>query len=84
MLNRPTNPRTLSSPTTCAKANKVPAVVKPGSLDPSGNPDVFKVVSLVLGSPEFQRQKLDEEKEPAGSPLFNKRLLAGFGLSQTT
>lgn len=25
-------------------------------LDPSGDPDVFKVVSLVLGSPEFQRQ----------------------------
>ena len=25
-------------------------------LDPSGNPEVFKVVSLVLGSPEFQRQ----------------------------
>ena len=25
-------------------------------LDPSGNPDVFKAVSLVLGSPEFQRQ----------------------------
>lgn len=25
-------------------------------LDPSGNPDVFKVVSLVLGTPEFQRQ----------------------------
>jgi uncharacterized protein (DUF1800 family) len=25
-------------------------------LPPSGNPDVFKVVSLVLGSPEFQRQ----------------------------
>ncbi len=23
---------------------------------PSGNPDVFKIVSLVLGSPEFQRQ----------------------------
>ena len=23
---------------------------------PSGNPDVFKVVSLVLGTPEFQRQ----------------------------
>ncbi len=25
-------------------------------LRPSGNPDVFKVVSLVLGTPEFQRQ----------------------------
>ncbi len=25
-------------------------------LDPSGNPEVFKVVSLVLGTPEFQRQ----------------------------
>ena len=25
-------------------------------LNPSGNPDVFKAVSLVLGSPEFQRQ----------------------------
>jgi len=25
-------------------------------LPPSGNPDVFKVVSLVLGAPEFQRQ----------------------------
>jgi len=25
-------------------------------LDPSGNPDVFKVISLVLGTPEFQRQ----------------------------
>jgi uncharacterized protein (DUF1800 family) len=25
-------------------------------LDPSGNPEVFKVISLVLGSPEFQRQ----------------------------
>ncbi len=25
-------------------------------LDPTGNPDVFKAVSLVLGSPEFQRQ----------------------------
>ena len=25
-------------------------------LPPSGNPEVFKVVSLVLGSPEFQRQ----------------------------
>ena len=25
-------------------------------LNPSGNPDVFKVVSLVLGTPEFQRQ----------------------------
>ncbi len=25
-------------------------------LDPSGDPNVFKVVSLVLGSPEFQRQ----------------------------
>lgn len=25
-------------------------------LDPSGNPDVFKIVSLVLGTPEFQRQ----------------------------
>ena len=25
-------------------------------LPPSGNPDVFKVVSLVLGSPDFQRQ----------------------------
>jgi len=25
-------------------------------LEPSGNPDVFKAVSLVLGSPEFQRQ----------------------------
>ncbi|MEO6655111.1 MAG: DUF1800 domain-containing protein [Pyrinomonadaceae bacterium] len=25
-------------------------------LNPSGNPEVFKVVSLVLGSPEFQRQ----------------------------
>lgn len=25
-------------------------------LKPSGNPDVFKVVSLVLGTPEFQRQ----------------------------
>ncbi|MDI1241153.1 MAG: hypothetical protein PSX80_04450, partial [bacterium] len=25
-------------------------------LDPSGNPDVFKAVSLVLGTPEFQRQ----------------------------
>ncbi|MBV9216734.1 MAG: DUF1800 domain-containing protein [Acidobacteria bacterium] len=25
-------------------------------LEPSGNPDVFKVVSLVLGTPEFQRQ----------------------------
>jgi len=25
-------------------------------LPPTGNPDVFKVVSLVLGSPEFQRQ----------------------------
>jgi len=25
-------------------------------LSPSGNPDIFKVVSLVLGTPEFQRQ----------------------------
>lgn len=25
-------------------------------LDPSGNPEVFKIVSLVLGTPEFQRQ----------------------------
>ena len=25
-------------------------------LAPSGNPDIFKVVSLVLGTPEFQRQ----------------------------
>ena len=25
-------------------------------LQPSGNPEVFKVVSLVLGTPEFQRQ----------------------------
>lgn len=25
-------------------------------LPPSGNPDVFKIVSLVLGAPEFQRQ----------------------------
>ncbi|MEJ7624049.1 MAG: DUF1800 domain-containing protein [Pyrinomonadaceae bacterium] len=25
-------------------------------LNPSGNPDVFKVISLVLGTPEFQRQ----------------------------
>ncbi|MEO6051780.1 MAG: DUF1800 domain-containing protein [Pyrinomonadaceae bacterium] len=25
-------------------------------LNPSGNPEVFKIVSLVLGSPEFQRQ----------------------------
>jgi hypothetical protein len=25
-------------------------------LNPSGNPEVFKVVSLVLGTPEFQRQ----------------------------
>ena len=25
-------------------------------LDPTGNPEVFKVVSLVLGTPEFQRQ----------------------------
>lgn len=25
-------------------------------LEPSGNPDVFKAVSLVLGTPEFQRQ----------------------------
>jgi hypothetical protein len=25
-------------------------------LPPTGNPDVFKVVSLVLGSPDFQRQ----------------------------
>ena len=25
-------------------------------LDPSGNPEVFKAVSLVLGTPEFQRQ----------------------------
>ena len=25
-------------------------------LEPSGNPEVFKIVSLVLGSPEFQRQ----------------------------
>jgi hypothetical protein len=25
-------------------------------LNPTGNPDVFKAVSLVLGSPEFQRQ----------------------------
>ncbi len=25
-------------------------------LEPSGNPDVFKIVSLVLGTPEFQRQ----------------------------
>jgi hypothetical protein len=25
-------------------------------LPPKGDPDVFKVVSLVLGSPEFQRQ----------------------------
>ena len=25
-------------------------------LTPSGNPEVFKVVSLVLGTPEFQRQ----------------------------
>jgi uncharacterized protein (DUF1800 family) len=25
-------------------------------LQPSGNPDVFKIVSLVLGTPEFQRQ----------------------------
>jgi len=25
-------------------------------LDPSGDPEVFKVISLVLGTPEFQRQ----------------------------
>jgi hypothetical protein len=25
-------------------------------LDPRGNPEVFKVVGLILGSPEFQRQ----------------------------
>jgi len=25
-------------------------------LAPTGDPDVFKVVSLVLGTPEFQRQ----------------------------
>jgi hypothetical protein len=25
-------------------------------LNPTGNPDVFKVISLVLGTPEFQRQ----------------------------
>ena len=25
-------------------------------LNPSGDPEVFKVVSLVLGTPEFQRQ----------------------------
>ena len=25
-------------------------------LEPSGNPEVFKIVSLVLGTPEFQRQ----------------------------
>jgi hypothetical protein len=25
-------------------------------LDPSGDPEVFKIVSLVLGTPEFQRQ----------------------------
>ena len=25
-------------------------------LQPSGNPEVFKVVGLILGSPEFQRQ----------------------------
>ena len=25
-------------------------------LDPSGNPEVFKIISLVLGTPEFQRQ----------------------------
>jgi len=25
-------------------------------LQPSGDPEVFKVVSLVLGTPEFQRQ----------------------------
>jgi len=25
-------------------------------LAPSGNPEVFKIVSLVLGTPEFQRQ----------------------------
>jgi hypothetical protein len=25
-------------------------------LQPSGNPEMFKVVGLILGSPEFQRQ----------------------------
>jgi hypothetical protein len=25
-------------------------------LEPSGDPQIFKVVSLVLGTPEFQRQ----------------------------
>jgi hypothetical protein len=25
-------------------------------LNPSGDPEVFKIVSLVLGTPEFQRQ----------------------------
>ncbi len=47
-------------------AGEVPNMRQPGQqggqnrqarlLTPSGNPEVFKVVSLVLGTPEFQRQ----------------------------
>ncbi|MBX7053852.1 MAG: DUF1800 domain-containing protein [Pyrinomonadaceae bacterium] len=47
-------------------AGEVPNMRQPGQqggqnrqarlLNPSGNPEVFKVVSLVLGTPEFQRQ----------------------------
>ena len=47
-------------------AGDVPNMRQPGQqggqnrqarlLNPSGNPEVFKVVSLVLGTPEFQRQ----------------------------
>ena len=47
-------------------AMEVPDMRQPGQkgalnrqarlLNPSGNPEVFKVVSLVLGTPEFQRQ----------------------------
>lgn len=40
--------------------NRRPAGQRPVNrqalLSPTGNPDVFKVVSLVLGTPEFQRQ----------------------------
>jgi len=49
-----------------ADAGEVPNMRQPGQqggqnrqtrlLNPTGNPEVFKVVSLVLGTPEFQRQ----------------------------
>lgn len=46
-----------SDSTEMASANRPRARNRQGQLlPPSGNPDVFKVVSLVLGTPEFQRQ----------------------------